>query len=268
MKIPYILRSYFNQRAVQQKIRREAGPNILNLIASLRPWETERPLIRLGPWKDGGYLVPDDLEGIEACFSPGVGQISGFETDCVSRGMKVFLVDGSVEGPAQSDAGLQFLKKHIGLITNDTSTTMDDWANACDTRQNSDLMLQMDIEGFEWLALANMSGPLLKRCRILVVEFHSLSELWNHSFYRMASSVLERILDTHICVHIHPNNCKPPHRNRQQIPIPPIMEFTFLRKDRVSHKTPASSFPHPLDCDNTPKRHYALPTIWYREPLT
>ena len=117
-------------------------------------------------------MVPDDIEGIAACFSPGVGQISGFEADCVSRGMKGFLADGSVKGPAQSDAGLQFLKKHVGLITN--GTTMDDWMNASHTRQNSDLMLQMDIEGCEWLALANMSGPLLQRCRILQERFPTL----------------------------------------------------------------------------------------------
>jgi len=48
---------------------------------------------------------------------------------------------------------------------------MDDWVNASHTRQDHDLMLQMDIEECEWLALANMSGPLLQRCRILQERF-------------------------------------------------------------------------------------------------
>lgn len=38
-----------------------------------------KDLIRLGPNGDGGYLVPDDLTGIEACFSPGVCATSEFE---------------------------------------------------------------------------------------------------------------------------------------------------------------------------------------------
>ena len=29
-------------------------------------------LIRIGSKNDGGYLVPDDLKNINACFSPGV----------------------------------------------------------------------------------------------------------------------------------------------------------------------------------------------------
>ncbi len=36
------------------------------LIQSLYPYRTQFNLIRLGPKEDGGYLVPDDLDGIEA----------------------------------------------------------------------------------------------------------------------------------------------------------------------------------------------------------
>lgn len=60
---------------------------ILALMKSLYPLKTEYPLIRLGPVRDGGYLVPDDLTGIEACYSPGVSAVSGFEKDCAKRGM-------------------------------------------------------------------------------------------------------------------------------------------------------------------------------------
>ena len=42
------------------------------LIEEIRPDTTDKPLIRLGSEADGGYLVPDDLEGIVACFSPDV----------------------------------------------------------------------------------------------------------------------------------------------------------------------------------------------------
>lgn len=53
----------------------------------------DKGLIRLGPMSYEGYLIPDDLEGIEACFSPSVGFNSIFEKDCADRGMKVFLAD-------------------------------------------------------------------------------------------------------------------------------------------------------------------------------
>ena len=49
--------------AVTPSTRRE---DIMRLIRELRPVTAPSPLIRLGPMTDGGYLVPDDLEGIAA----------------------------------------------------------------------------------------------------------------------------------------------------------------------------------------------------------
>lgn len=66
-------------------------------IRTLKPYNSDKALIRFGPDTDGGYLIPDDIEGIEACFSPGVSKVSGFELECANRGMKVFLADASVE---------------------------------------------------------------------------------------------------------------------------------------------------------------------------
>ena len=47
----------------------------------LRPQSMPYKLIRLGGRGDGAYLLPDDLENIEACFSPGVSYSKFFEDD-------------------------------------------------------------------------------------------------------------------------------------------------------------------------------------------
>ena len=73
----------------------------------------ERPELhgfRLGPDGDGGYLVPDDLAGIEYTFSPGVSTESGFEAALAARGQRVFLADYSVDGPAEANANFAFEK--------------------------------------------------------------------------------------------------------------------------------------------------------------
>ena len=57
-----------------------ARAEVLGLIKSLRPMDCGKKLIRIGGNEDGGYLVPDDLEGIEYCFSPGVSTTVDFET--------------------------------------------------------------------------------------------------------------------------------------------------------------------------------------------
>ena len=46
--------------------------DVKNLLGRLHPVVTEHRLLRLGCTGDGGYLIPDDLDVFDACFSPGV----------------------------------------------------------------------------------------------------------------------------------------------------------------------------------------------------
>ena len=48
----------------------------IELLTRLYPYDSGHTLLRLGPNGDGGYLVPDDLDGITHCFSPGVAAVS------------------------------------------------------------------------------------------------------------------------------------------------------------------------------------------------
>lgn len=235
---------------------------ISTIIRRLWPIVAESGLVRLGPDGDGGYLVPNDLDDLAACFSPGVSAISGFEKDCADLGMQVFLADASVDAPALHHERFTFTKKFLGVTTNREFMTLDDWVSISLPQSNSDLMLQMDIEGYEYEALLNVSSNLLRRFRIIVVEFHSLDQLWNKPFFGVASRVFERLLQTHSCVHIHPNNCHQP-LNWRGLVLPYLAEFTFLRNDRIRTRSRATSFPHPLDSDNTQLAHVALPDCWH-----
>jgi hypothetical protein len=154
---------------------------IESLISKLLPRSPEMGLIRLGPKGDGGYLVPNDLEGIEACFSPGVSHISGFEKDCADLGMRVFLADRSVEQPAEPHDLFYFTKKYVGATTSNDFMTVDDWVSLSLPGSQADLMLQIDIEGYEYETFLSMSDNLVRRFRIIAAEFHCLDQLWNHS---------------------------------------------------------------------------------------
>jgi Methyltransferase FkbM domain len=232
-----------------------------SLINKLSPVSTDKELIRLGPKGDGGYLVPDDLKGIEACFSPGVDTVSGFEKDCADFGMKVFLADKSVDEPAESHELFHFSSKHIGVTTNKDYMTLDDWVALSLPKSQKDLMLQIDIEGCEYEVFLGASDSLMHRFRIIVAEFHALDSFWGKPLFDIKSRVFEKILQTHTCIHLHPNNCDS-IIYRKGLGIPPVMEFTFLRNDRVLNPSPASVFPHPLDCDNNSKQHLVLPSCW------
>ncbi|WP_370391172.1 FkbM family methyltransferase [uncultured Winogradskyella sp.] len=240
---------------------------VIDLIKKLRPYNIGKPLIRMGPKRDGGYLVPDDLEGVVACFSPGVNKISEFEMDCYNKGMKIFLADKSVEKPRLSlpETEYSFLKKFIGCYNNEDFITLDKWVENNSMKKKEDLMLQMDIEGAEYMSLLNTSEDLLKSFRIIVLEIHNLHKFWNKEFFKLASTAFDKLLQNHVCVHIHPNN-----RSRLEvhngIEIPSVAEITFIRNDRVKEKTPQTTFPHPLDVDNaTDREPIVLSELWYAD---
>lgn len=236
---------------------------VRSLLTKLYPVRSSHELIRLGPKGDGGYLVPDDLENIKACFSPGVSDISGFERECAELGMRVFLADKSVDKPATEHDFFTFTKKFIGSVSSEEFMTLDGWITDSLQDDSSDLLLQMDIEGYEYETILSATEKVMRRFRIIVVEFHLLDKLWSEPFFTLASRAFEKTLLTHTCVHIHPNNCKN-SVNINGVQIPKVMEFTFLRNDRLENLGYQQQFPHPLDCDNTTDKTIILPTSWYK----
>jgi len=175
--------------------------------------------------------------------------------------MAVFLADASVDGPAESHPRFVFRKKFVGVTSDDIFMTLDDWVNESVPGTRSDLLLQIDIEGYEYEVFIGVSDALLRRFRIIVAEFHDLHQLWDWSRFRIASRAFEKLLQTHTCVHIHPNNSGG-LVSMDGIGIPQTAEFTFLRCDRIFQSSPATNFPHPLDRENTTEAPLPLPACW------
>src|SRR5262245_25942410 len=237
--------------------------SVETLIRTLRPLDCGIELIRLGPDGDGGYLLPDDLDGIAHAFSPGVSTESGFEAALAGRGMQVFLADYSVEGPAVNHPRFVFDKRFVGCVTDERYITLDDWHAAKLANDSSELLLQMDIEGSEYETLLAASPDLIARFRIMIIEFHSLEQFWNEPFFAIVGRVFARLLATHAVVHIHPNNCCGSVTSAG-LEIPRIAEFTLLRRDRLRATGFRTNFPHPLDRANvTVRAPLQLAPCWY-----
>jgi hypothetical protein len=234
------------------------------LLFRLYPLVTEHPLIRLGCRGDGGYLVPDDLKGVAACFSPGVDNRATFETGLIERGIPCYLVDGSVDAAPIKGDMVHFSKKFLGVINNETTITLDDWVH--DNKPgHDDLILQMDIEGAEWPVLLNVSRDTLRRFRIIVIELHDLERLMDKHAFVIIRATFERLLEDFYIVHNHPNNHGWTVRCHSLV-IPRVLEMTLIRKDRVTSTEFARTFPHPLDAKNDVNRpEIPLPPPWFHQ---
>ena len=221
------------------------------LLDAISPVETEHPLIRIGGAADGGYLIPDDLDGIAACFSPGVSDQSSFEEDLLARGIRCYQLDASVErSPVEAHPLVEFDRKFLGPTTEGDFITLADWVG--EKQVPGDLLLQMDIEGAEWLVLASTADTMLKRFRIICVEFHGLEHIFEPFAFDVMEKVLLKLARQFEIVHIHPNNWCDVAAVSKRYRVPGVMEYTVLRKDRVKRRRGIAKLPHPLDEDCRP----------------
>lgn len=265
--------SKVNRRRFREKLplgerllRRALVPLYLGpFISRFKPVETEHPLIRLGGDGDGGYLVPDDLAGIQRCFSPGVGPTSAFEHSLLERGIPCHLADGTIDGPSFTHPLMTFERVNLGSQTAEGVVTLSEWVNRHAAPEENDLLLQMDIEGGEYPVLATTDPSVLRRFRIIVMELHQLDELTHLNggvFNRRIHRCISPLLDDFAVVHIHPNNCARVSHVAHYA-VSRVMEFTLLRRDRITRSRPARVFPHPLDQPNGRDRpNRVLPACW------
>lgn len=242
--------------------------DVLKLVRRLRPEASARPLRRIGGPADGGYLIPDDLEGVVGCISPGVSSEVGFDLALAEMGIPVFLADASVQGPPVQHPLFHFYRKHIHPARAEDRMSLNELYSLALGRssEDGDFLLEMDIEGGEYSAILDLSTEHLARTRIIVIEFHGLRHLFSSFGRQMLEPVFDKVLESHAVVHAHPNNAVRMLR-RGRLAIPQVMEFTFLRRDReFLPSREGLHYPHPLDRDNVPGRpHISLPEYWYRD---
>jgi len=235
---------------------------LMDFIQKVKPVSTQLKLIRVGGPGDGGYLLPDDLDEIRTCFSPGVSNTANFELELANLGIDCFLADFSVEKAPITHPRFDFEKKFIGPSESEIFITLEGWMIEKGL-QGADSILQMDIEGAEYASILATPQEAIKKFRIIVIEFHAMDDLLDPKVFPFISATFDKLLQDFKVVHIHPNNASDSIRY-MGVNIWPTMEFTFLRKDRILKTTSRTDFPHDLDFDNAPnKRNCVLSSDWF-----
>ena len=220
---------------------------ITSFLNMVHPKSLDIENIRIGGENDGGYIVPNDLKDVKYCFSPGVGSISKFEKELTKK-IKCFLADYSVELQFENDL-IEFDKKFIGPTTFENFLSLKDWIEKkLVDEKNTDLILQMDIEGAEYDVINSLDDEILKKFRIILIEFHQLHYLFDDFTFEKINHAFKKILKFFNCSHIHPNNSVDFVLKDKEIIIPPVLEFSFLRKDRG--KILNKNFPSQLKLTN------------------
>lgn len=227
------------------------------ILFSLVPKPNPFQLIRIGGGFDGAYLIPDDLTGIEACFSPGVDNFKKFEDElAIKYGIKSHMCDYSSDVNSFRTPLLKnwqtFRKKWLDIPGTVNGITLEEWVNSESPDPDKDLMLQMDIEGAEYRTLTSTGHETIARFRIIALELHGLNAIGSKDeTYIQINRLFKKLEQTHTCIHAHPNNCEGEHIDQETgMNIPDVLEITLLRNDRFNKpctRMIQPQLPHPLD---------------------
>lgn len=218
------------------------------ILRLLRPLNSGHEMIRIGSQNDGGYIAPNVLDGVTACFSPGVSTNSSFELELADLGIRCFMADYSVEAPPQKHPKFDFVKLYLDSVNTPTSITLSDWMKQKDP--GGDLILQMDIEGFEYAVISSTPSEVLSRFRIIILELHEFDSIVTAIGNLTIKNTLNRLLENHSVVHVHPNNLGMPRKFQNKC-LPRGLEVTLLRNDFIRGTGFADNLPSLLDQPNS-----------------
>jgi hypothetical protein len=231
--------------------KRASGEEIAIVLKKFRPVLNGWPLVLVGGSKDGGYLLPADLSNIGRCMSAGCDMNWSFEKSLFSSfSITSSILDSEDKRPRDLDERHHYTPKWLGEQVDNKTITFDAWIEEFSFGTNLDLILQMDIEGFEWQAILDIDEKLLQRFRIMSIEFHGTQNFYNRRLLsKVYAPAIDKLLTYFDVVHVHPNNCCGLHKFGS-IDFPNVFEVTFHRKDRTKEILGYADLPNALDVKN------------------
>jgi hypothetical protein len=225
------------------------------MLAILRLLEPRRVVgyekTRVGSPGDGGYVQIDDLKGVTRAFSFGVADNDSWDLAMAQAGVPVEQFDHSIDHAPSTHPLLKFHRKMIAAKAAPGAATLGEIVAACSKSNEPDLILKIDIEGYEWEVFDGAAEADLDRFTQILCEFHDLARLDHPEFRVRAHRALSKLTALFAPVHVHANN----HRricNVGNIPVPDVLEISFASRRRYTFADSNEVFPTPLDAPNCP----------------
>lgn len=198
--------------------------------------------IRLGREHDGGYILVDDFhESNGIVYSLGIADDISFDKDLANRGYEVYMYDNSIECPPEEHGLFHFFKYGIGCGAN--LHTLDDILIENNHLTNKNMILKMDIEGFEYETIYDIDEVNLQRFSQIIIEFHDIISYNNLLIF----PVLEKLNKYFQCVHIHGQDVAPIVRIGSDKILPNYIEATYLNKSKYEFTNDKCILPLPID---------------------
>ena len=204
--------------------------------------------IRLGRLHDGGYVMVDRLDNIEAAYSLGINDDVSWDLDVAARGVPCFQYDPTIDALPQQHPLFNWKPVWIGGDVDPSANreTLESLIVQNGHEKSSSLILKCDIEGAEWSLLQQTPSRVLRQFRQMVFEFHNLGMLADPHHGNNVRNAFLNLTSSHYVVHVHANNFAG-WQVVGGIPVPAVIELTLLRKDEGEFGLSDETFPMELD---------------------
>lgn len=222
------------------------------LLGRLEPMAVEGfSKVRVGRPHDGGYVMLDDFTGVEAAYSFGIHDDVSWDLEIAGRGIDVFQYDHTIGALPENNPRFHWERCGIGASADAAlplTTLLDALVNNGHA-QARELILKCDIEDAEWDVFGSTDPECLAQFRQIVVEFHWLQTVVEPSRYHKMLRAVSALTVYHQPIHVHANNYAS-MAFISGLPVPTVLEVTFVRKDGKAFRRTDETFPTSLDMPN------------------
>jgi len=213
---------------------------------------------RFGLNADGGYVMVDKIDDIDAAYSLGIFDEVSWDLEMANRGIPVIQYDDSVDAPPVEHKHFTFYKKRIADSRNsDLGLESIEGIVESHKHYGKKLILKMDIEGSEWDVLDDIKEDTLKLFDQILLECHHFRRIPEYQFRERALRVFKKLNRFHTPIHVHANNCTRVFK-LVDFYFVDALELTYVKSENYSFTECDEIFPGPFDSPNNPK----LPDIF------
>lgn len=211
--------------------------------------------IRLGSPHDGGYVVVDNSNfSGQTVLSFGIGDNLDLEMDLINRGAAVvYAYDHTIDQLPCTHPRLHWHKQSIHNWSSGVGVSLEQIVDAYNLRQNNNIFLKCDIEDSEWDLIEQTSENIWSLFSQMVIEFHFLDRMTDQERLNRMHHCWSKLAQSHACVHVHANTWGS-FDFINQLPIPQVIEVTYLRRDICKLVPSFQLFPTSLDRTNCPHK--------------
>ena len=225
----------------------EAQARAQRILAHLEPQQVAQfTKIRVGNAGDGGYVMLNDFHGIEAAYSLGINDDVTWDRHMADLGIDVYQYDHTISRLPEAHERFHWFKTGIGITKQGIYDTLPNLMQANGHAASTELLLKCDIEGSEWEMLRALSHNQLRQFRQIVLETHGWQMLSERDTILPIEAAIANLAVSHRLVHVHANN-HAAYALVGGIPLPAVLELTFVRIDDKAFSASDETFPTPLD---------------------